>query len=931
WQLWRVQSDGALQLVRLGPGQSQPQGLTVVGGTLYVAATGATNRGIDLSRTFNLNGEAVTLSFDLLRLDTWDGEQLQLFIDDQLILAQPFVYYSDPGPRSGSSGGFSWSITPTSSVQELGGWASYPDQIVRVSVSIPAGRASIRLGLGSTLDEPTDNESYGLRNLEIRSTADPSQLRLSDPGSDPTLWTGGATASFPALGTFLGRFGRDSSPSLGRELWRIDNATGEPVPIDIHTGAGSSDPWGLFNVGGQLYFTAYVPGVGHELWTLNPADNVPHLVADVNPGEGWSRTWWNGYEGRNNVLAAGGRVYYSADGVQGRELYMLAPGTVGAQLIDLNLGTGGSDPQAFTVVGDRLFFKAYDGTSWGFYATNPDTGVPTRLAIPGQANNLGNIDSLIGLAGRLYFRVNYYNDNFTVYRPLYSVDAATAVVTPVAGVSSVDGLTAYQGQAYFRAYSATENVGYELFALAPGDTTQTPKLLDLLPGPSTSSINWLAAGPDALYAVAYARPSEDLSRTFTLNSEAVTLSFDLLRLDTWDGEQLRLTIDDQLIVAQPFLWYSDPGTRTGTSGSFSWSITPITPIQEMGGWASYPDQIFRVSVSIPAGRASIRLGLGSTLDQGVDDESFGLRNLEIRPAADSSQLLLSDSGNDPSLWRGGRVASSSALGTFLGSVGAGPEWNLWRLDPIELNRTMRPLLPAGAPNKESVRNLFSVGDTLYFSYDDGVNGRELWQSDGTAAGTRLAADVNGRSLPASPRQLTDVNGKLYFTADNGVNGRGLYELNTATGQLQRLVVPGLSGGNTAAIDGLVNANGRLYFRTSGYSDSGTYQPLFTLDPATGAISQVADVQYVSGIRCINNQLLFAAYTTSFQGGYELFRIPDGSVQPELIDVNPGGGSANVQELVEAGGVLYFSAERSGLGRELFRLDASFNPVPVRDI
>ncbi|MFN7227964.1 MAG: hypothetical protein ACK5UG_02810, partial [Synechococcaceae cyanobacterium] len=158
WQLWRVQSDGALQLVRLGPGQSQPQGLTVVGGTLYVAATGATNRGIDLSRTFNLNGEAVTLSFDLLRLDTWDGEQLQLFIDDQLILAQPFVYYSDPGPRSGSSGGFSWSITPTSSVQELGGWASYPDQIVRVSVSIPAGRASIRLGLGSTLDEPTDNE-----------------------------------------------------------------------------------------------------------------------------------------------------------------------------------------------------------------------------------------------------------------------------------------------------------------------------------------------------------------------------------------------------------------------------------------------------------------------------------------------------------------------------------------------------------------------------------------------------------------------------------------------------------------------------------------------------------------------------------------------------------------------------------------------------
>ena len=933
WQLWRVRPDGALQLLPLGPGQSAPQALTVVGNNLYFAATGSTNRGIDLSRSFAIGGEAVTLSFDFLRLDSWDNEQLRLYLDGQLVFSQPFVYYGNSDTRTGSGEGYGWSITPISVVNQFGGSASWQDQIFRVSVTIPAGRASIRLGLGSTLDEALENESYGLRNLEIRSTTNPSQIRLSDPGTDPTPWTGGLSASTPALGSFIGSYGFGSSPSVGRELWSIDTTTGEPVPIDINPGAGSADPWGLINVGGKLVFTAYTPGVGHELWTLDPADNLPHLVADLNPGEGGSRGWWYG---NNAVVAAAGRLYYTADGPQGRELYMVSPGIAGAQLIDLNLGAGSSSPELFTVIGDRLFFKAYDGSSWGLYATSVATGVPTRLSIPGLANNANYIDSLFGLGNLLYFRSSYFNDSFSVYQPLYTVEAATGVVSAVSGVSSVGGLVAFNGQAYFKANSAIENAGYELFALAPGDASQTPKLLDLLPGPGTSSINWLAAGSDALYAVAYGRPLEDLSRSFSLGGQAVTLSFDFLRLDSWDGEQLCLYLDGQLVFSQPFVYYGNNDLRTGSTEGYDWSITPISALDQFGGSASWHDQIFRITVSIPAGRASIRLGLGSTLDQSIDDESYGIRNLEIRPVANPGELLLSDSGADPSLWRGGRTASSTALGTFLGVYGVTNEWNLWRLDPTELNRTMRPLLPSSAPNKDSVRNLFTVGGTLYFSYDDGVNGRELWQSDGTAVGTRLAADINGRTLPSSPQLLTDVNGKLYFTADNGsanngVNGRGLYELNSATSQVQLLVVPGLSGSNTYYIDSLVNANGRLYFRTSYFNDAGTYRPLYTLDPGTGAISQVAGLQYVDSISYLGGQLFFRAYSSTFQEGYELYRIADGSAQPVLIDVNPGGGSSSAQELVMAGGVLYFTAERAGIGRELFRLDASFNAVPVRDI
>ena len=34
-----------------------------------------------------------------------------------------------------------------------------------------------------------------------------------------------------------------------------------------------------------------------------------------------------------------------------------------------------------------------------------------------------------------------------------------------------------------------------------------------------------------------------------------------------------------------------------------------------------------------------------------------------------------------------------------------------------------------------------VNNTLYFSADDGSHGQELWQSDGTDAGTSLVKDI----------------------------------------------------------------------------------------------------------------------------------------------------------------------------------------------
>ena len=74
--------------------------------------------------------------------------------------------------------------------------------------------------------------------------------------------------------------------------------------------------------------------------------------------------------------------------------------------------------------------------------------------------------------------------------------------------------------------------------------------------------------------------------------------------------------------------------------------------------------------------------------------------------------------------------------------------------------------------------------------NDGVNGQELWFSDGTEAGTVLIQDLNPLktcsygSSPGSgsdpcdswPDWLTPLNGAVYFQADDGSLGTELWAL-----------------------------------------------------------------------------------------------------------------------------------------------------------
>src|SRR5262245_26791371 len=90
------------------------------------------------------------------------------------------------------------------------------------------------------------------------------------------------------------------------------------------------------------------------------------------------------------------------------------------------------------------------------------------------------------------------------------------------------------------------------------------------------------------------------------------------------------------------------------------------------------------------------------------------------------------------------------------------------------------VLPSGTPHLlknvnpgtlgSSPGQIVQVGDTIFFAARDNNHGRELWKTDGTAAGTALVKDINPGRGSSYPEYLTNFNETLFFVANDGSNG-----------------------------------------------------------------------------------------------------------------------------------------------------------------
>ncbi len=618
-----------------------------------------------------------------------------------------------------------------------------------------------------------------------------------------------------------------AAPFSGVELWETDGTTlGTLLVKDIYPGFNGSIPSQPIVSAGKMFFSANnataLTGTGRELYVSDGTTLGTVLVTDLNP------LLLNGIASQtlNIMVPFGTGVLVGMSngtlaGQTGEELWFSDGTAVGTVLVaDISPLTASSSPRAARVVGTRVFFAATTvAEGYELYVTDgtgPGT-VLTRDIFPLASAGLATTFPSAGLGTSLVFAATTGTVLPNTGVELWISDgtlAGTVLVKDIAGpqASSSNPIN-FAALGKRTVFSASDGVaGIEPW-VTDGTVAGTVMLMDAFPGASNSSpANFTTLGDKCFF-------------TATNTTATVGLGTELYITDgTPGGTQLLLDINPGTLSSSPInlvvshnklfflaitalngreLWRSD-GTAAGTvmvadfnpgapagAQSFAQSMAPFGNGVIFSGISPTAGGEICVSDGTAAGTVAIDWvpGLG-----GADPSPFitfgGYAYTNATNGASGFELVRTD----------GTLAGTSLVkdivpGALEGNPGPFAVLNnklyffateagttgteLWVSDGTTGGTMMLVDINPGAgssvTNSPFAANLIVARDRLFFPANDGTNGIELWSSDGTAAGTTLARNLNpgagnGVAALASIVYPAGLGTKVLFAGDDGVGG-----------------------------------------------------------------------------------------------------------------------------------------------------------------
>ncbi|MDE2387104.1 MAG: InlB B-repeat-containing protein, partial [Actinomycetales bacterium] len=670
----------------------------------------------------------------------------------------------------------------------------------------------------------------------------------------------------------------------------------------------TAQPTQFTKVGTKTFFVAYDSSLyyndytatsqgyaGQELWVTDGTSAGTSLVKDIYPGNYLSSgNYYNNNSGISNITECNGVAFFTAnDGVNGYELWTSDGTNAGTYLVkDINAGVSNSSPSNMSCVNNKVVFNAYTSAA-------------------GQEPWVSDGTS----AGTFQLKDIYVG------------------ATSSAPVS----MYAFNGKAYFNAQDSTN--GYELWS-TDGTSSGTTLVKNINPGTANSSpSNFMAMGGKLYFSASDSRGTELWSTDGTtvgtlfvadINQTAPGASSSPKDMYVWNGK-LYFSADNGSIGREP--WVTD-GTNSGTR-----LVRDMFP-----GISDMLDQS-NTTTNVPF-FAGTSAGLFFTANSPIYSQEMW-----ITDGTDAGTRIVVDAKSGPGYsYAKDGVAFNGRIYFAASSAYYGQE--LWSTDLAGNTQQLIDIYPGAASGLRTdlAHNMVVYNNRLYFTARNATNGYELWSTDGTAAGTSQAFDLNANNSGTSsasyngPRYMTVCNGKLYMNWSTA----GDYELYVSDGTLAgTTLVKNLSSMTSSDPQQIVCFNNTVYFNAddSYYWQSATNtvgRELYKTDGTSAGTVLMTDLNtsamalgsgagtnssYPSNLTVVGNFLYFSATNTSNE--VELY-YTDGTTVTK-IDVYAGAGSSSPANFVKYNGLLYFTGTTAATGRDMLRLDPTTQAITAIDV
>jgi uncharacterized repeat protein (TIGR01451 family) len=280
------------------------------------------------------------------------------------------------------------------------------------------------------------------------------------------------------------------------------------------------------------------------------------------------------------------------------------------------------------------------------------------------------------------------------------------------------------------------------------------------------------------------------------------------------------------------------------------------------------------------------------------------------------------------------MALNGALLFRANASGTGEE--LWRTDGTLAGTALVQDLRAGTGSSSPylLTAAGGLGGMAFFSAATDAAGRELWKTDGTAAGTTLVKDIlpgagDGIALTYDNddvdlgQEWAALGGKVIFAATDGASGQEPWVSDgTAAGTLPLGdLLPGALGSEPLWATA---AAGRVFFVADDGGLSGHGRELWTTDGTPAGTSLLIDIEPGAGsslpseLTAVGRVLLFSAWDAVH--GRELW-VSDGTAAgtARLQDIAPGTLSSSPLGITLSGSRVHFVANDNTHGFELWTL------------